>query len=158
VESRLREGSLDFYIGPAPEVALARGFIVEKLFDNTRVIFARKGHPLAHATSPKELMGARWMTTGITERAGAEFEQFFAAHGLPMPPITVHRVDALHPHHPDEQRHSHRHPAPVQRISADAQRLAGDRHTRDHGRAADRHCAPRRAAAQPGRHVPAPLT
>jgi DNA-binding transcriptional LysR family regulator len=89
VESRLREGNIDFYIGPSPEAALTRGCIVEKLFDNTRVIFARKGHPLAGATSLKELMGARWMATGITERAEAEFEEFFSSHGLPMPPITV---------------------------------------------------------------------
>ncbi len=47
--SRVRDGSIDFYIGPTPEADLAREFVVEKLFDNTRAIFARKGHPLANA-------------------------------------------------------------------------------------------------------------
>jgi DNA-binding transcriptional LysR family regulator len=87
--SRVREGSIDFYIGPTPEPELAREFVVEKLFDNTRAIFARKGHPLANAKSLDELMGAQWITTGITERAETEFEEFFASHGLPMPQIAV---------------------------------------------------------------------
>ncbi|HEY4374542.1 MAG TPA: LysR substrate-binding domain-containing protein [Burkholderiales bacterium] len=87
--SRVRDGSIDFYIGPTPEPALAREFVVEQLFDNTRAIFARKGHPLANARSLKDLMGAQWMTTGITERAEAEFEEFFASHGLPVPQIAV---------------------------------------------------------------------
>ena len=50
----LLDGSMDFYVGPAP--ARVPGELrVEKLFDNTRVILGRKGHPLAQAKSLREL-------------------------------------------------------------------------------------------------------
>ena len=54
VEGALLDGSMDFYVGPAP--ARVPGELrVEKLFDNTRVILGRKGHPLAQAKSLREL-------------------------------------------------------------------------------------------------------
>jgi len=95
IEARLRDGSADFYVGPAPQPLPAREFVVEKLFDNTRAIFARKDHPLAQARSLAELTGASWMTTGITEHAEAEFADFFSAHRLPAPRITVQAESML---------------------------------------------------------------
>lgn len=88
-ESRLRDGSMDFYVGPAPDRALSREFLVEKQFENTRAVFARRGHPLARARSLASLIDETWITTGITEKAEAEFAQLFARHKLPAPKLTV---------------------------------------------------------------------
>ncbi len=89
VESRLRDGSMDFYIGPAPKPAPSREFAVEKLFDNTRRVFARRGHPLAAARSLRELGGASWITTGTTSDAEAEFSTLFVHNGLPPPRLVI---------------------------------------------------------------------
>src|SRR5690606_36016246 len=58
MEAALKDGNLDFYVGPLPETALSKELTLEKLFDNERVILARKGHPLAAATSLRDLVDA----------------------------------------------------------------------------------------------------
>ena len=50
-----------------------------KLFDNTRVILGRKGHPLAQAKSLRELADAHWITTSITHKAEEELGPLFEA-------------------------------------------------------------------------------
>jgi len=94
VEGRLRDGSMDFYIGPAPKPAPSRELVVEKLFDNTRRVFARRGHPLAHARSLRELAGASWITTGTTSDAEAEFNILFVRNKLP-PPRSVIKAESM---------------------------------------------------------------
>ena len=89
VEGRIRDGSMDFYIGPAPKPAPSREFTVEKLFDNTRRVFGRRGHPLAKARSLRELTGASWITTGTTSDAEAEFRAVFTRHKLPPPRLVI---------------------------------------------------------------------
>jgi len=59
LESQLRSGAIDFYLGAAPGTVPA-GFIVEPLFSNTRAVVCRKGHPLARSRSLKALAGAEW--------------------------------------------------------------------------------------------------
>lgn len=88
-EARLRDGSMDFYIGPSPERKPGREFVLEKLFDNTRSVFARRGHPRARARSLADLMEESWVTTGITDNAEAEFAQLFARLKLPAPRLVV---------------------------------------------------------------------
>ncbi|MEJ7687064.1 MAG: LysR substrate-binding domain-containing protein [Variovorax sp.] len=88
-EPRLRDGSMDFYIGPSPERAPPREFVVEKLFDNTRAVFARRGHPRAQARSLAELTNEVWATTGITNKAESEFTKLFVRHKLPLPRTTI---------------------------------------------------------------------
>ncbi|HSV84826.1 MAG TPA: LysR substrate-binding domain-containing protein [Ramlibacter sp.] len=95
VESRLRDGSMDFYIGAAPDPAPSSEFVVEKLFDNTRAVFARQGHPLAQARSLAELAGASWITTGITDKAEAELRELFAQHRLPPPRLVLQSESML---------------------------------------------------------------
>jgi DNA-binding transcriptional LysR family regulator len=95
VESRLRDGSMDFYIGPAPELQPSSEFQVEKLFDNTRAVFARRGHPLANARSLAEIAHASWITTGITGKAESEFLELFAQLGLPQPQLMLQAESML---------------------------------------------------------------
>lgn len=87
MEARLRDGSVDFFIGPAPENGLSREFVLEQLFDNTRAVYARHGHPLAGARSLAELTEARWITTGATDNADERFAEVFARNGLPVPKV-----------------------------------------------------------------------
>ncbi|HSV78254.1 MAG TPA: LysR substrate-binding domain-containing protein [Ramlibacter sp.] len=95
IEARLRDGSMDFYIGPAPALPPGPEFTVEKLFDNTRAVFVRRGHPLAQAGSLAELAGAKWVTTGITDKAEAELAELFARHGEPAPRLLVQAESML---------------------------------------------------------------
>jgi LysR family transcriptional regulator, regulator of abg operon len=90
IEAKLKDGEFDFYVGPLPEFAPAKEFIVEKLFDNTRVILGREGHPLAKARSLAELVDARWIATSVTLESSAELGPLFERYGLPQPIIEMH--------------------------------------------------------------------
>lgn len=95
LEERLRDGTVDFYIGPdggaQPVPQLSR----EVLFHNRRIVLCRAGHPLAAATSLRVLVGQDWVTTSITADAGDEINAFFARHGLPPPRLAVRSQSAL---------------------------------------------------------------
>jgi LysR family transcriptional regulator, regulator of abg operon len=95
LESGLRDGSVDFYIGPKPERPVPKELLIEKLFDNTRAIMARIGHPLANATSLDQLAGAEWVTTSITHRATEELGAAFARNRLPPPRLVMQTQSAL---------------------------------------------------------------
>lgn len=87
MEAQLKEGRIDFYVGVSPWKRPGAELVVEKLFDNTRVVVARHGHPLAGARTLAELAGARWVSTSITANAQAEIGDLFRQHGLPMPEV-----------------------------------------------------------------------
>jgi len=95
LESGLRDGGVDFYIGPKPERPVPKELLIEKLFDNTRAIMARIGHPLANATSLDQLAGAEWVTTSITHRATEELGAVFARKRLPPPRLVMQTQSAL---------------------------------------------------------------
>jgi len=95
VETRLKDGTIDFYVGPAPESGLVPGLQIEKLFDNVRIVLARKGHPLARATSLHELLDAEWVTTSITSKADTEYSDIFLHFGLKTPQLALQGDSAL---------------------------------------------------------------
>jgi LysR family transcriptional regulator of abg operon len=95
VEMGLRDGNIDFYVGPPPERGLSHDLIQEKLFDNRRIILCRKQHPLANATSLRELTSSEWLTTSITHRAIDELAEVFSGNGLPAPRLAVRSQSAL---------------------------------------------------------------
>lgn len=88
MERDLQEGTVDFYVGPVAGDEQSPELVIEKLFENRRMIFARRGHPLAGATSLKELVGARWVTDTLTLGVN-EVVGLFAAHDLPAPVIAA---------------------------------------------------------------------
>ena len=94
-ENRLKQGLIDVYVGPAPEGGSPPELKVEKLFQPSRVVLARQGHPLAGATSIRELLGADWLTTSITDKAEAEFGAIFDQIGLPQPHLSMRVSSAL---------------------------------------------------------------
>ena len=96
-EPRLRDGRLDFYMGPRPERGLGNGYRVDLLFANQRQVVGRAGHPLRHARSIEELLDAEWIVTGLRERIEVEFEEQFTALGLrtPKSPVVAESMLAL---------------------------------------------------------------
>jgi DNA-binding transcriptional LysR family regulator len=95
VEAGLRDGNVDFYIGVAPQEALAPGLVMRRLFDNTRVVIARKGHPLAGARSLQELADAEWATPSLGYRAEEDLANVFQENGLPAPRVVLSVRSAL---------------------------------------------------------------
>jgi DNA-binding transcriptional LysR family regulator len=95
IEAPLRAGIVDFYIGPPPAEDPGHDLLVEKLFSNTRVILGRKGHPLAHARSLRDLIDAQWLSTSVFVKAEDELGPLFAEHGLPAPRLVVQGHSAL---------------------------------------------------------------
>ena len=95
MEPRLKDGSLDFYIGPRPIGEVDKSFSVQLLFRNRRVVVCRKGHPLAGKTSLRDLIEAQWMMTGVRQPVEVEFEEQFAAHNLPAPKAITQTLTTL---------------------------------------------------------------
>lgn len=89
LESGLRDGTVDFYIGPLPKDALSAELTQEKLFDNVLVVIGRKGHPLSNARSLKELVDAEWAATSATQKAEDELNEVFSRHSLPRPRLVM---------------------------------------------------------------------
>ena len=94
VAAEMADGTIECYVGPAPE-QVPEGMRMEKLFDNTRVIVGRKGHPLSAAKSLRELAQAEWATTSITAQAEHELGPLFEQHGLPAPTLVLQAHSAL---------------------------------------------------------------
>lgn len=94
IDSDLRSGSIDCYIGPAPE-DIGSEFRTETLFENTRVVVGRKGHPLSKAKSLRDLVDAEWASTTLTHRADAELAPLFEQYGLPTPRPVMQMHSAL---------------------------------------------------------------
>lgn len=95
IEPRLRDGELDFYVGPRPKRELDKGYVIQHLADNERVVMARKGHPQAGAKSLAELVDAEWLIAGLRDRVEEEFEEVFSAWGLPSPAVRTRAESML---------------------------------------------------------------
>ncbi len=83
-EKQLRDGSVDFFIGVEPTQRPSAEFVIEKLFDNERLVVARKGHPMRHAKSLADLAQARWVL-GSPTYAEVTFAPLFRKYRLPVP-------------------------------------------------------------------------
>lgn len=95
VESGLRQGAIDFYLGAAPQAAPAAGLAMQRLFENRRAVVCRKGHPLAHARSLKALANADWAITGVDYNAEDDIARLFQSHQLPTPRVLVRARSAM---------------------------------------------------------------
>jgi LysR family transcriptional regulator of abg operon len=95
LEGGLRDGSIDFYVGPEPGRSAPSDLKQETLFYNTRTVLGRRNHPLAGATSLAELADAEWATTSITLQAEEEMGELFRLHGLGAPRLALQSQSAL---------------------------------------------------------------
>src|ERR1700733_4589637 len=87
--SDLRSGRLDFSIGPLPRVAFGPDVETELLFENVIVPVVRKGHPLANATSLKDLQVCTWLLIGPGSEGINLIAENFADRGLSLPRVSV---------------------------------------------------------------------
>lgn len=95
LERRLRNGELDFYIGAAPRQPPAPGLLSRLLFENTRAVVARRGHPLAGAKRLKDLVDAEWATPSLDHVAEQDLNEVFVSHGLDAPVVMLQAASAL---------------------------------------------------------------
>jgi LysR family transcriptional regulator, regulator of abg operon len=95
LEADLKEGSVDFYIGPDPGLMLPSMLQRETLLSGGRAVLCRAKHPLANATSLKQLVHAEWITTSITPIAESEIGDLFKRYGLPEPILALQSQSAL---------------------------------------------------------------
>jgi LysR family transcriptional regulator, regulator of abg operon len=95
LQDGLRDGTVDFYIGPEAGSKPLPELRQEVLFANRRTILCRKSHPLRGARSLSDLVDADWVTTSITTAAEDEIGILFAEHGLPAPRLAVRSQSAM---------------------------------------------------------------
>ncbi|MBN3821004.1 LysR family transcriptional regulator, partial [Paraburkholderia sp. Se-20369] len=82
---RLHDGSLDFAVAVVVPELLAAEFDHAELYSSRSLIVARKGHPLAAATSLADLVDADWLMNPSPESSTQVLFNCFVAHGLPVP-------------------------------------------------------------------------
>jgi len=95
IEPGLRSGHIDFYVGAATQDATAPGLISETLFDNTRIVVGRKGHPLSAARSLKALSSAEWATPSLDVIATEDLNEVFSRFKMSPPPIRLQANSAM---------------------------------------------------------------
>lgn len=87
-ESGLKDGSIDFYIGPEPEGGVDCDLVTEHYYDNTLVILARKGHPLSHAKTLQELESAQWLSAATGQQVD-DLSLLFKEYDVPAPHVSM---------------------------------------------------------------------
>jgi LysR family transcriptional regulator, regulator of abg operon len=96
VEQEVLDGRIDFYVGPYDRSNPSSQLSVEQLFDNRRVIVARRGHPLLNAKSIVDLAEARWIRPTLSVRSSeADFEYYLRDMGIDRPRIVMHTRSSL---------------------------------------------------------------
>lgn len=80
----LREGRLDFFLGPKPAATDAQ-VRTRPLFRLPLTVAGRRGHPLRHARSLAELSGAPWLLLSAGGWTESLLEASFKAAGLEQP-------------------------------------------------------------------------
>lgn len=90
----LHDRSLDFAIGPVVSPQMPDNLMVEPLFENTRRVIGRRGHPLADVEDLKDLTNASWLMTSAIGPQDDEFRDIFNRHGLDAPTSLI-RCESL---------------------------------------------------------------
>ncbi|HEX7054761.1 MAG TPA: LysR substrate-binding domain-containing protein [Burkholderiales bacterium] len=85
----VRDATLDFAIAIGARSTLEPGLRFEPLMRLPLVVAARQGHPLAGASSLRELADAPWLIYYPVSSGSAMLEKAFAAAGLAMPRAIV---------------------------------------------------------------------
>ncbi len=95
IEGQLLSGELDFFVGPYSDTGRGSRVTSEMLFKNQRVVIARRGHPMAQATSIRDLSEAEWVKQALHDRESeGDFERPFVQLGLPMPRVVMHTTSS----------------------------------------------------------------
>ncbi len=81
----VRDGSLDFAMGPRVDHKLDTDLAFHPLFREDFVVVARKGHPLRHMQSLAQLSDADWLSFGGSGLPNGPLDLAFSSAGLPVP-------------------------------------------------------------------------
>jgi LysR family transcriptional regulator of abg operon len=96
IEPDVLSGAVDFYVGPIDVAAVSQQFAVEKLFDNRRLVLARKGHPLAGARLLSDLTGAEWVRPLLSgSNTDVDFDLLFEGQGHAPPKVALEARSAM---------------------------------------------------------------
>ncbi|WP_174290883.1 LysR substrate-binding domain-containing protein [Sphingomonas bacterium] len=96
IEADILAGAVDFYVGPIDIVQVSQQFTVEKLFDNRRLILARKDHPLANARKLSDLVDAEWVRPVLSgNNADVDVDLLFEEQGYDPPRVALHARSAM---------------------------------------------------------------
>lgn len=97
IEAQLLDGTIDFYVGPFDPGLTPASLQSEKLFEYNRFILARKGNPLAQASSIANLADAQWVRPlALSENHfEADFDELFEARVGAPPKIVMYAHSAL---------------------------------------------------------------
>jgi LysR family transcriptional regulator, regulator of abg operon len=90
---RLRDGSVDFAMGPVLQTPVAADLVATPLAQVEIAIVVRRGHPLAKARSLKSLVDQDWVTAG-QGRDSIVVDEMFRAAGL-FPPRWAVRCESI---------------------------------------------------------------
>ena len=94
VEQDVADGRIDVYVGAFEPIDVSPKLSWEKLFENQRVVVARKGHPLT--TMPTDfgaLSEVSWLRPALTELT--DFEGWLRDIGATHPKVVIHTRTAL---------------------------------------------------------------
>jgi LysR family transcriptional regulator, regulator of abg operon len=81
----VRDGTLDFGVGPRPQRKDTSVLTLKPLFRHELIVVARKGHALRSARSLKELSGADWANLVPPRSGESPVKRLFASVGLSAP-------------------------------------------------------------------------
>ena len=86
----LREGKIDFAIGPLPQGAQGNDLHFERLLSSDLALVARASHPLAACTDLAALAQVAWISAVRQPHGDSPLAEAFAQRGLPPPTIAAH--------------------------------------------------------------------
>lgn len=92
---RLRNGELDFVVGPLIPAMPAQEFDCEDLLLFNNVVIARRGHPLAQSRSLHQLLGADWVVNYAPSAYDAFMRNLFWQHGATIDERRLVRAHSL---------------------------------------------------------------
>jgi LysR family transcriptional regulator of abg operon len=91
---RLRDGSIDIYIGRRAPGESSSEFTYRPLFASGLAVVTRRDHPNAESRSLADLLEFDWLLTVDPETEGRTPYRMFAQHGLPTP-ANIHYTHSL---------------------------------------------------------------
>lgn len=89
----LRRGQLDLVVAPRPRGIDDITLCEHLMYVSQPIIYCRKGHPLATATSLREISRAQWVVAGQSGTPGNVVEEAFRVRRWPQPRIAVQCTD-----------------------------------------------------------------
>lgn len=96
VETALENGVIDFWVGPLELSISHPRFSVERLFDTSRRVVGRTGHPLAGASNLADLAGSGWVRPALAKSTTeTDFTPIFKDAGLAPPKVLIHSGSPL---------------------------------------------------------------